>query len=96
MSALVLALFFGVAISWTKSEYMGNLFNELEKIVSMLITRIMIPILPFFVGMSFLGLAYEGSLSLHLPVFLSMVLIVITAGIYLVYRRSGGDDLGVF
>lgn len=77
MSALVLALFFGVAISWTKSEYMGNLFNELEKIVSMLITRIMIPILPFFVGMSFLGLAYEGSLSLHLPVFLSMVLIVI-------------------
>ena len=27
---------------------------------------------------------------------MSMVLIVITAGIYLVYRRSGGDDLGVF
>ena len=27
---------------------------------------------------------------------MSMVLIVITAGIYLVYRRSGGEDLGVF
>ena len=27
---------------------------------------------------------------------MSMVLILITAGIYLVYRRSGGDDLGVF
>jgi len=27
---------------------------------------------------------------------MSMVLIMITAGIYLVYRRSGGDDLGVF
>ena len=27
---------------------------------------------------------------------MSMVLIVITAGIYLVYRKSGGDDLGVF
>ena len=27
---------------------------------------------------------------------MSMVLIFITAGIYLVYRRSGGDDLGVF
>ena len=27
---------------------------------------------------------------------MSMVLIVITAGIYLIYRRSGGDDLGVF
>ena len=27
---------------------------------------------------------------------MSMVLILVTAGIYLVYRRSGGDDLGVF
>ena len=27
---------------------------------------------------------------------MSMVLILITAGIYLVYRKSGGDDLGVF
>ena len=25
-----------------------------------------------------------------------VVLIVLTAGIYLIYRRSGGDDLGVF
>ena len=27
---------------------------------------------------------------------MSMVLIVLTAGIYLIYRKSGGDDLGVF
>lgn len=27
---------------------------------------------------------------------MSMVLILITAGVYLVYRKSGGDDLGVF
>lgn len=27
---------------------------------------------------------------------MSMVLIFITAGVYLVYRKSGGDDLGVF
>lgn len=27
---------------------------------------------------------------------MSMVLIALTAGIYLLYRRSGGDDLGVF
>ncbi len=27
---------------------------------------------------------------------MSMVLIVLTAGIYLLYRKSGGDDLGVF
>lgn len=77
MSALILALFFGVAITWTKSEKTAALFAELERIMSSLVIRIMIPILPFFVGMSFLGLAYEGSLSLHLPVFISMVLIVL-------------------
>lgn len=77
MSALVLALLFGVAISWTKSENMARLFSELERVMSALVLHVMIPILPFFVGMSFLGLAYEGSLSLHLPVFISMVLIVI-------------------
>ncbi len=77
MSALILALFFGVAITWTKSEKTAALFAELERIMSSLVVRIMIPILPFFVGMSFLGLAYEGSLSLHLPVFISMVLIVL-------------------
>ncbi len=77
MSALVLALLFGVAITWTKSETMTKLFAELERVVSALVTRVMIPILPFFVGLSFLGLAYEGLLSLHLPVFISMVLIVI-------------------
>ena len=27
---------------------------------------------------------------------MSMVLILLTSGIYLIYRRSGGDDLGVF
>ena len=71
MSALVLALFFGVAITWTKSENLARIFAELERVMSSLVVRIMIPILPFFVGMSFLGLAYEGSLSLHLPVFIS-------------------------
>ena len=32
----------------------------------------------------------------HMGSAMSMVLIALTAGIYLVYRRAGGDDLGVF
>ena len=77
MSALVLALTMGVAIVWTRSETLGKIFCEMERIMTALVNRIMIPILPFFVGLSFLGLAYEGSLSRHLPVFIMMVLIVI-------------------
>ena len=77
MSALVTALFFGVAIAWTKSETLGKVFAELERIMTWLVTRVLIPILPFFVGLSFMGLAYEGSLTKHLPIFVTMVVLVI-------------------
>lgn len=77
MSALVTALFFGLAIAWTKSEMLGKIFAELERVMTWLVTRVMIPILPFFVGLSFMGLAYEGSLTRHLPIFVTMVALVI-------------------
>ena len=77
MSALVTALFFGVAIAWTKSETLGKVFAELERIMTWLVTRVLIPILPFFVGLSVMGLAYEGSLTKHLPIFVTMVALVI-------------------
>ena len=32
----------------------------------------------------------------HMGSAMSMVLIVLTAGVYLIYRKAGGDDLGVF
>ncbi len=77
MSALVTALFFGVAIAWTRSETLGKVFAELERVMTWLVTRVMIPILPFFVGLSFMGLAYEGSLTRHLPTFVTMVVLVL-------------------
>ena len=60
MSALVTALFFGVAIAWTKSETLGKVFAELERIMTWLVTRVLIPILPFFVGLSFICLLYTS------------------------------------
>lgn len=77
MSALVTALFMGMGIVWTKAKVIGDLFIEFEKVVSWLVTNVMIPILPFFVGLSFMGLAYDGSLTQHLPVFITMVTIVL-------------------
>lgn len=77
MSALTAALLLGVAVAWTKSATLEKLFTELEQVMSWLVMRVLIPILPFFVGLSFMGLAYEGSLTKHLPVFVSMVALVI-------------------
>ncbi len=77
MSALITALFLGLAIAWTKTRTLANLFMEFEKVISWLVIRILIPILPFFVGLCFMGLAYEGSLTKHLPIFVTMVVLVI-------------------
>lgn len=78
MSALITALFLGIGIAWTKTATLGAIFNEFEKVIFFLVSRVLIPILPFFVGFSFMGLAYEGSLTRHLPIFVTMVVLVIT------------------
>lgn len=40
------------------------------------VSRVVIPILPFFIAGTFCGLAYEGSITRQLPVFLIVILIV--------------------
>ena len=77
MSALITALFLGLGIAWTRAKTLTALFEEFEKVISWLVLHVLIPILPFFVGLSFMGLAYEGSLSRHLPIFVTMVVLVI-------------------
>ena len=37
----------------------------------------MIPILPFFIGLTFCGLSYEGSITKQVPVFLKIIIIVL-------------------
>ena len=77
MSALITALFLGLGIAWTRAQTLTALFEEFEKVISWLVLHVLIPILPFFVGLSFMGLAYEGSLSRHLPIFVTMVVLAI-------------------
>ena len=47
MSALVLALFLGLAVVWTKSENFERLLDEFNNIMLKLVYAIIIPILPF-------------------------------------------------
>ena len=42
-----------------------------------IVSRIMIPILPFFIGLTFCGLSYEGSITKQVPVFLKIIIIVL-------------------
>lgn len=77
MSALVFALFLGLAVVWTKSATTEKLLDEFNNIMLSVVNRIVIPILPVFIASTFAGLAYEGGITRQLPVFLKVIVIVL-------------------
>ena len=76
MSALVFSVLVGLAATWAKADTITNVLEEFQRIVLDIVTRVIIPILPFFIAGTFAGLAYQGSITKQLPVFLIVILIV--------------------
>lgn len=77
MSALVFAVLIGLAAVWTKAKTTISLLDEFQKIVLDLVSKIVIPILPFFIACTFACLAYEGTITEQLPIFLKAVIVVL-------------------
>lgn len=77
MSALVFSVMVGLAATWTKARLITGVLDEFQKIVLSLVTKIIIPILPVFIALTFCGLAYEGSITKQFPVFLQVIIIVL-------------------
>ncbi|MGL4606140.1 MAG: dicarboxylate/amino acid:cation symporter [Eubacteriaceae bacterium] len=93
MSALVFSILIGLAATWTKAEFTEKLLDEFQKIVLMIVNRLVIPILPVFIATTFCVLSYEGTITKQLPIFLGVVLLVIVGqGIWLtvLYLIAGG------
>ena len=94
MSALAFSVLIGLAAVWTKAKTITVILEEFQKIVLDLVKKIVIPILPVFIACTFACLAYEGTITKQLPIFLIAVVIVmvghyiwlailyISAGIY--------------
>ncbi|MBS6520560.1 MAG: dicarboxylate/amino acid:cation symporter [Clostridiales bacterium] len=76
MSALVFSVLIGLAATWTKAKTITTVLEEFQKIVLDIVTKIVIPILPIFIGFTFCALSYEGTITKQLPVFIQVVLIV--------------------
>lgn len=77
MSALVLSILLGLAAAWTKADLIAAFLDEFQKVVLAIVSKIIIPILPFFIGLTFCSLAYEGTITKQLPVFLKVIVIVL-------------------
>ena len=77
ISALVLSIVLGLTVIWTKSESFEKLLQEFNNIMLSVVEKMIIPILPIFIATTFAGLAYEGSITKQLPVFLKVIVIVL-------------------
>lgn len=76
MSALVFSMLLGLAATWTKAKVIIEVLDEFQKIVLEIVTKIVIPLLPIFIGFTFCCLSYEGTITKQLPVFILVVVIV--------------------
>ncbi|AAO36785.1 dicarboxylate/amino acid:cation symporter [Clostridium tetani] len=77
MTALATAVLIGLATAWTKSDLVEKLLDQFQNIMLAIVTKVVIPILPFFIASTFAGLAYEGSITTQLPVFLIVIVLVL-------------------
>ena len=77
MSALVFSTLLGLSAVWTKAETITLVLQEFQNMVLEMVKRVIIPVLPIFIATTFCGLAWEGSITRQLPVFIIVILIVL-------------------
>ena len=82
MSALVFSVLVGLAVTWTKARTTAAVLQEFQEIVLKIVTKVVIPILPLFIACTFCTLAYEGTITKQLPIFL-IVIIIVMVGHYI-------------
>jgi len=99
MTALVLAALIGLATAWVKSDEFVRLLDTFQQMVLELVKKVLLPILPVFIFSNFCILSYQGAVTKQLPVFLSILLVVIVChyiwlallyGIASAYSRKNG------
>lgn len=76
MSALVFSVLIGLAAVWTKAKTITAVLQEFQDIVLDVVKKVIIPILPFFIGTTFFQLGWNGSITKQLPIFLIVIVIV--------------------
>ena len=99
MTALVLAALIGIATAWVKSNEFSRLLDIFQQMVLELVKKILLPVLPVFIFANFCVLSYQGAVTKQLPIFISILLVVIVChyiwlallyGIASIYSRKNG------
>ena len=77
MSALVFALLIGLAAVWAKAETTMKLLAEFQDIILKIVEKVVIPVLPIYIALTFCCLSWDGTVTEQFPAFVQIILIVI-------------------
>ena len=86
MTALVLSFMLGLGIAVTKSQAMRNVFEDLRRIVSLTIEKVILPVLPFYIMAMIAKMGASGKLAAFGVIALKIIAmsIVLTVALLLI------------
>ena len=62
VSALVLAVLVGIGTVWIRSEKLIGFLQDFQKLVLQLVTKVLLPVLPFYIAANFCIMSYQGNI----------------------------------
>lgn len=87
MSALVFSFMMGLGIIYSHSATLHNVFDEFQDIISLVISKVIIPLLPLYIFGIFLNMTFTGQAYHILVVFAQIILVIVVLHVFiLVYE----------
>lgn len=89
MTALVFAFVLGIGMANLKGDSLLNVFRDLQKIVTGVLSRIIIPLIPIHIAGLFANIAAEGRLAATVKMFASLYAIIIVLQLLYILSQFG-------
>ncbi|MBN1222320.1 MAG: cation:dicarboxylase symporter family transporter [Candidatus Aminicenantes bacterium] len=77
ITSMVLGFVLGIGLTWTRGETLMKILREGRDIADQMIRRVIIPIIPFYIGCVFSLIAFRGDIVPKLRVFGYMLLVIV-------------------
>ncbi len=83
MTALILAFVLGLGLARVDGGVFRGVLNELKEVIELVIGKVIIPVLPFYIFCIFLKIGAEGSVVAVLGLFIKVILVIFVIHILL-------------
>ena len=82
-SALIFAFVLGLGVSSMKTDFIKNVLTEFRELVTSIIVKVIIPLLPLYIFGIFLKIAAEGQAAMILSLFFKVIVVIFVMHILL-------------